>query len=187
MAREACGAFLGRFHVRLGDVSQQDDDEGQGEDGHGDDHGWCGVAHLGGLHGAADEVTQKDGRDGAADGIAGAAELDELVAVVSATAESVEHRVDSGVEQAHGDAGHEGAEHVDAEGDRGIDITRKELDAHADEADNGGQEGGELVAAALEDHPRGDAEAGVGDEVSQRAELREGVAGAELRLDDDAH
>ena len=139
VAREARGALVGRLHVRLGDACQQDDEEGQSEDGHRNDHGRGRVVHLSRLHRAADEVAQKDGGDRSADGVARAAELDELIATVAAAAQGVQHGVDGRVKQAHRYAGHEGAEYIDAERDGGIHIARYELDAHAHKAHDGGQ------------------------------------------------
>ncbi len=119
-----------------------------------------------------------------ADRVARTAELDQLVALVAAAAQSVEHRVDHDIEHAHREAGHERAQHVYAER---LDITREELYAHADEADRDGRQRGKLVTLAFEDYTGRNTHAGISDEVGQCAQLRKRVARMELVLYDDAH
>ena len=94
------GQFLGRGVVCggvFGDVGEEDDEEGECEDRHSSIHEGEGVGDAG-VDDGGDEEARDDDDGSAAEGVEGAAELDELVATVAATAEAVEHGVDDGVE-----------------------------------------------------------------------------------------
>ena len=145
----ACKAgclLFGSLHVRLGNLGEPDDEECDGEDCHCNDHHGSSLGHGCICDAAADEPTYEDRSDGAAGGVAGAAPLDELVALVAAAAQSVEHRVHNEVEHAHREAGNEGAEHIHAET---LHVAGEELDRHADKADGNCCQGGEFIALAL--------------------------------------
>ena len=113
IARKAGSPFLRSFHVRLRDLREGDDDSCKSEDGHGDQHCRGCILYRGVVKRTADKVAKKDRGNRAADGVAGTSKLDETVACVSATAETVEHRVHDDVEHAHRETGDEGADYID--------------------------------------------------------------------------
>ncbi len=170
--------------MRLGNLGEPDDEEGDGEDCHCDDHHGSCLGHCCICDAAADQPAYEDRSDGAAGGVAGAAPLDELVALVAAATQGVEHRVNDDVEHAHREAGHEGAQHIDSEA---LHITGEELDSHADKTDGNGCQGGEFIALALEDKAGGDAHASISNEVGEGSKLRESLGCAELIGDNHAH
>ena len=154
--------------MRLRYLGEGYDESCEGEYGHCDDHCRSCVLYACVLHLSAHEVTQEYRSDGAAYGVAGTAELNESVALVSAAAQGVEHRVDDDVEHTHREAGDEGADHIYEEALR---RTGNPLDGHTDETDDDGGEGGELISLPLEYDAGRNAHAGIGNEVGEGAEL----------------
>ena len=137
LAALACSLLLGSLHVRLGNIGQADDDEGQSEDGHGDDHRGSRITYARILDRAADKISQQDGGYRTADRVARTTELDKLVTAVAAAAQSVEHGVNHDVEHTHRETCNEGSKYVYPER---LHIARKELYADADETDRNGSQ-----------------------------------------------
>ena len=107
-----------------------------------------------------------------------------MVAFVATTAQTVQHRVDHGVEQAHAEARHESAEEIDS---KAAKDTRQGLDADADKAHDDSDEGGLLVAFLLEQVTRRNAHHSVGDEVGEYAQGALPIRDLKLVLQDVAH
>ncbi len=151
---------------RLRDLHEGNDDEGDGEDGHGDKEQRSHVGHRSLVGHGADEDTHQKRSQGTGEGVQGAADLDVLVALVAAAAEEVQHRVHHGVEHAHAEAAHEGTEEVHVNGAATQEATAGEpLDHNAHETGRQGDEGGLLVTHLEEHLARRDTHEQVGGEV----------------------
>ena len=164
---------------RLGNVDHVEHDEYHGEDAHCDPQCGSCVADRG-VGRVAHQVTHQHRNDGRGNRVERTAELDQLVTLLAAAAERIEHRVDDGVEHTHREARDECADQVNRETAR---FARKILDTHADETDCHGRKRRLLVADALEHHTGRNPHHRIGDEVGEIAQLRHPVRHGELVLD----
>ena len=135
-------ALLGR----LGDLHQGNDDESDGEYGHGDEEQRSHVGHRGLVSDGTDEDTHEERGEGSGEGIHGTTDLDVLVALVATAAEDVQHRVDNGVEHTDAEAADECTEEVNDQGEHvASDLTGEPLHEYADETYGEGDKRGLLV------------------------------------------
>ncbi len=152
---------LAEVGLRLLYINKGDNDECGHEDGDTGYYEGSYRCHGGLLGQCADEDTDEHGGQRAGKRVERAACLDELVALVSAATEQVEHGVNDGVEHAHAETADERAEEVDKEVEGGGIFTadddyigtcnaRQQLDAKADGAHGEGDEGGFFVTVTDE-------------------------------------
>ena len=134
----------------------------------------------------ADERTHQDGDENGRSGVQHTAELDELVAPVTSSAQGVEHGIDHAVEHAHAKTGYECSDKVHPETLNAVP-TRHVLQEHSHKADHDRQQGRFLVTDLLEQKSRGDPHDRIRDEVGRITELGGEVRGTELILDDHRH
>ena len=130
---DASGFLLFRLLVRLRNLRKRNHNECNGKDAHCDHKSGSRLDERRILGDFTDEPTQNHRRKRRADRVERAAELHELVALVSATAQGVEERIDHKVQHAHRKACDERTGHIDGER---ADVSGKKLDAHASKADS---------------------------------------------------
>ena len=147
--------------------------------------GWSGIGYLG-LGCVSYESTHEYGHECGSQGVAHAAELYQLVAAFSASAQSVEHGVDDSVEHAHAETGDKGTGQVHAVALDSVP-SRYILEEYAGEAHCNRGKGSLLISYLFKQYAGRDAHDGVGDEVGRVAQLGHGVGYVELVLDDDSH
>ena len=167
----------------FGYLGEQDNHECQSKDGQSGIHERESVANLG-IHNTGDEETGDNDDRSATKGVESAAELDELVALVATTAQTVEHGVDNSVEQAHTETGNEGTDEIYGET---ANQTRTELDAHTDKSYSHGNEGGDFIAAFLQEVASGYTHDGIGNEIGKNAQSTLPVGNGELVFQNIAH
>ena len=184
LTRKARRLLLCRLHVRLGDARARDDQERDRKDAHRDHERRTRVAERRVLRDFANQQAEDHRRERCSNRVERAAELHELVALVTAAAERVEKRIGDEVQHAHRKARDERADHVDGEG---ADEPRKQLDRKPRETDRNRRERRELVALALQDEPARNAHEEIGEKVRKVAELAERVGRIELILRNNAH
>ena len=167
----------------LGDIGEENHEECHGEDGQRSVHQREYLTDLS-LCDLGDQQTREDDDEGTHQRIERTADLNELVTLVAAAREFVEHGVHDDVQHTHREACDERAQKVDAER---TDESRNGLDRNADETDGDGDQRRLLVAHVLEHVARGDTHHGIGDEVGEHAERTHPVGHAELVLQHVAH
>ena len=144
-----------RFHfhglLRLLNLSEEDHDEANDEDGQGNQQGRGGIGNLG-FGGLADERTHEDVNRNGSRRVEYPADLDELVTFVAAAAEQVQHGIDDGVQHAHAETGDEGSDEIDPE----THAAAGPLHEDADDAHGKGHQSGLFVAELLDEHTRRD-------------------------------
>ncbi len=167
------GGLLG-----LLDLGEADHDEGDHEDGEGDHEGGGGVGDLSLGH-ITDEGTHEDVAGNGSRRVEHAAELDELIAFVAATAEDVEHGVDNAVEDTHAETGDESTDEINCKHGAEVGLGVHET-AHPLDEDTGGTDGKTdksslLIAELGYEHTCGNTHHKVGHEVAVVAYLCENV------------
>lgn len=163
--------------MRLGNVGKGYDYECNCEDCHCDYHYGSGLGNRCIGYCAAYEPAYEYRGDGSADRVAGTSELDELVTLVSAAAQSVEHRIDYNIEHTHCETCNECSGNVNC---KRLYITRKELDSDSHDTYDDSGAGSEFITFPLEDETCGDSHTGVSDKVSEGTQLGERLACSEL-------
>ena len=115
-----------------------------------------------------DKATDENRHKRSGERVEHTAELDELVAFVTATTEGVEHGVDHRVEHTHAETGDKGADEVNPETANTVPAGHVlEEDAH--KADDDGEKGGVLVTDFLQKQSRRNTHHGISDEVGRIA------------------
>ena len=87
--------------MRLRNICKPDNDKGDGKDSHSKNHNRSNLCNGSVRNLSSNNPAYEIRSEGAADGVEATAPLNELVTLVSATAEGVEHRVYDNVEQTH--------------------------------------------------------------------------------------
>ena len=137
--------------LRLLDLGEENDHQGEDEDGEGNHQSRRGCGDFG-LAGVTDEGSHENIDTDSSGGVEYSTDLYKLVATVATSAEEVEHRIDHGVEHAHAEAGNEGADEIDHEAGRPTDPLEKQTD----NADDKGHQGRLLVAEFCDEQTCGD-------------------------------
>lgn len=166
--------------VRLGNINHVEDNEHYGKNSHGDEQGRSGIADRGTGH-ISHQVTYQNRDDRCRNRIERTAELNQLVALLTAAAQRVEHRIDHRIEHAHREARDECAHEVNG---KTACLTRKILDTDTDEPDGHSCQSRLLVTDPIEHHTGRNTHHGIGDEIGKIAQLRHPVRYGELILDD---
>ena len=163
--------------VGFGDCNCCDDEESHCEYGHRDIEQQVNRADGGGFGNLADKHTHEQRGDGTGERVARAAHLHELVALVAATAQEVEHGVNDHVEHTYREAADECAKEVDIVVERdtedsriGAYLAREPLEYEADEADNHGPLSCALVADILKHFAGGNTHEQICQEVHEVAD-----------------
>ena len=179
---KSVSGFLGVFLI-FRYLCQQDDNKGEGKDCQSGVHERERIANLG-IDDGGDKQSCEDDNGSAAKRVERAAKLDELVSFVSAATEAIEHGIDYGVEQAHGEACDKGTEQINRET---FGKSRKQLDTYAGEAYAYGDKGCFLVTPLLQHLAGRNTHDGIGDEVGKDAESAQKVGCTKLALEDITH
>ena len=155
--RRENGDILGRVAlVGIGDRNEGKNHKSRGENGKRNVEDKVDVRDDGFLRDLADKRTDEDRRRRAGERIERGADHVQLIALVAAAAEQVEHRVDDHVQHADREAAHERATQIHAERDKGVAIGRKRdeagkiLDEHTHEARRDAGHCRELIALLCE-------------------------------------
>ena len=183
-AGDAGCLLLFRLLVRFRNLRKRDNHERNSKDAHGNHERGSGLDERRILGDFTNEPAEHHRRERRTHRIERAAELHELVALVSAAAKSIEKRVHNQVQHAHRKACNERTRHIDGER---ADVAGKKLDAHASKANGYSGKRRELVALALEDESAGDTHEEVREEVRKVSKLRKRIGSVELVLCDNAH
>ena len=168
---------------RFGNLHKIEHDKRQCEDADRNEKRRIRLVDRGSGH-ITHQVTDENRNDRSRNRVQRAAELDQLVAPLTAAAERVQHRVDHGVEHTHRETGHKSPRQVDGKGHVLRHDTREELRAYADDTDGNRSQSGLFVTDPLEQHTGRNAHESIGDEIGGIAQLRHPVGYAELVLDD---
>ena len=169
--------LLGFFYF-----GEEDDDEGNHENGQSNHQGWRSVGNLS-LGSVTDKSTHNNIYGNCCCAVEHATRLDELVPLVTAATEEVQHRVHNGVEDTHTAARNKSAAEIDCH----AAPTGEPLDDYARNANEQADEGSLLVAPFLNHHASGEAHDQIGTEVAVVANHGHEVGRAELVFHDDAH
>ena len=161
------GSGLDLLLMRFLDLGEVDDDEGDDEDGDGAEQHRADLSDRRTLGDGTDIGTDHDRSDGSGEGVAGAAELEQLVALRSAAADEVQHRVDDRIQHTDAKTADERAQQVDGEaGDTGAE-TGEVLNDQAHDTDRDGDQRRLLVADLGQHVSGGDTHEEVSQEVHE--------------------
>ena len=122
--------------MRLRNLGQRDDYECDNEDYHGDDHHRSSLSHCGLRDGATYEPSYECRSDSTTDRVTSTTELNELITLISATAQRVEHRIHTDVKKTHRETCYECTCYINSER---LHITGSELDGYTHETDDNGE------------------------------------------------
>ena len=156
----------------LVDFGEEDHNESDDEDAHGDEERGCCVGNCS-LSSLTDERTHEDVDSNGSSAVEHATDLDELVALVSASAEDVKHGVYNSVKHAHAETADECSHEIYAESSSCGHAfpSAHPLYENADDADNERNERCAFVTYFLKQHTGGDTHHEVCDEVAVVADL----------------
>lgn len=169
-------------HEGLGNPGPEKHQKREGENAHGQKKDRIGSRDDAAADRVAHQVAAQNGSQRAPDGVADAAELDQLVAPSAASPERIEHRIDHRVEHAHRESRDESPRQI--EGEAPLAAAREQRHPDAGESDDHGRQGGAPVPVTPEHRAGGDSHAGIGEEVGEGAPLRAEGVQRELLFDD---
>ena len=180
------GGLLGLFNLGEADNDESDDEDGEGNHQGG---GSIGDASLGDV---SNEGAHKNVAANGSRAVEYATNLDELVTLVAATTEEVEHGVNNAVEDTHAETSDKGTGEVNAEYETevtfSVNLAAEPLDENTGSADGEADESSLLVAELGDEHAGGDTHDEVGDEVAVVTNLGEHIGDfAGLVLNDGGH
>ena len=184
---EVNGSLFG--FVNLG---EEYNDESDSKDSEGNPQSGSCVSNLG-FRSIGNERTHQNVAGNSSRAVEHTTNLNELVALVAATAEKVQHGVDNAVQDTHCQTSDESTEQVNAEYDADvgavacIDETAAPLNQDAYDTDSKTDESGLLVAELGNQHTSGNTHHEVSDEVTDVANLSKCITDFALVLDDCCH